>query len=98
MGANGSGKTTLLKVITGQLQPWLGAVHVAPNVAILDQQVGLLDPAASILVNFERINPDRDANACRGALARFMFRADAALALAGELSGGELLRAVSLAC
>ena len=97
VGANGSGKTTLLKVITGQLQPWLGAVHVAPNVAILDQQVGLLDPAASILINFQRINPGLDANACRAALARFMFRADAALWLAGKLSGGELLRA-GLAC
>ncbi len=45
----------------------------------LDQQVGLLDPAASIRDNFRRLNPDADENACRASLARFMFRADAAL-------------------
>src|SRR6185369_16905252 len=36
-------------------------------------------------------------NACRAALARFRFRAGAALQVAGSLSGGELLRA-GLAC
>src|SRR5690606_7995286 len=36
-------------------------------------------------------------NTCRAALARFMFRAGAALQPAGTLSGGEMLRA-GLAC
>ena len=96
-GPNGSGKTTLLALITGALQPWQGAVRVIPDHAMLDQQVSLLDPALSIRDNFRRINRQADENACRAALARFMFRADAALQITGTLSGGQLLRA-GLAC
>jgi ATPase subunit of ABC transporter with duplicated ATPase domains len=96
-GPNGSGKTTLLALITGRLPPWSGSVRVVTEVAMLDQQVSLLDPAASIRDNFRRINPGADENACRAALARFMFRADAALQSVASLSGGQMLRA-GLAC
>jgi ATPase subunit of ABC transporter with duplicated ATPase domains len=65
--------------------------------AMLDQRVSLLDPALSIRDNFKRINPVADENACRAALARFMFRADAALQIVSTLSGGQMLRA-GLAC
>lgn len=97
VGPNGSGKTTLLALVTGKLQPWTGSVRVISDVAMLDQSMDVLDPAASIRDNFRRINPDADENACRAALARFMFRADAALATVSSLSGGQLLRA-GLAC
>ncbi|PWE57408.1 ABC transporter [Metarhizobium album] len=96
-GPNGSGKTTLLALITGALQPWSGSVAVSVPFSLLDQTVSLLDPALSIRDNFRRINPQSDENACRAALARFMFRADAALQMASTLSGGQLLRA-GLAC
>lgn len=96
-GANGSGKTTLLALVTGRLAPWTGTVRRTTDFAMLDQQVSLLDPAASIRDNFRRLNPEADENACRASLARFMFRADAALQVAGSLSGGQLLRA-GLAC
>ena len=96
-GANGSGKTTLLAMIAGQLQPWSDSVRVLTDFAMLDQQVSLLDPAISIRDNFRRINPDAGENACRAALARFMFRTDAALQIVSSLSGGQLLRA-GLAC
>ena len=65
--------------------------------ALFDQRVSLLDRSVSIRDNFRRINPDADENACRAALARFMFRADAALQSVSTLSGGQLLRA-GLAC
>ena len=97
IGPNGSGKTTLLALVTGQLQPWSGTVRVMTDFALFDQRVSLLDPAISIRDNFRRINPTADENACRAALARFMFRADAALQLVSTLSGGQLLRA-GLAC
>lgn len=96
-GPNGSGKTTFLALVTDALQPWQGSVRRLTDFAMLDQRVSLLDPALSIRDNFRRINPDADENACRAALARFMFRADAALQVAGSLSGGQLLRA-GLAC
>jgi ATPase subunit of ABC transporter with duplicated ATPase domains len=96
-GPNGSGKTTLLSVITGDLPPFEGAVHVGVKSVFLDQQVSLLDASLSIRDNFLRLNPKAGENACRSALARFMFRADAALQIVSTLSGGQMLRA-GLAC
>src|SRR5262249_30703273 len=90
-GENGSGKTTMLALIAGQMLPWTGTVRTMTEFAMLDQQVGLLDPSSSIRDNFQRINPRENENACRAALARFMFRADAALQSVSSLSGGQLL-------
>jgi ATPase subunit of ABC transporter with duplicated ATPase domains len=80
-GPNGAGKTTLLLLAA----------------ALLDQHVGLLDPRRTILDNLRRLNPALTDNAARAALARFAFRNVTALRKAGELSGGERLRA-GLAC
>ena len=96
-GPNGAGKTTLLSLVAGRIAPWQGEVAVPASHAMLDQQVSLLDPALSIAENFRRLNPGANDQSCRAALARFMFRADAALQVAGTLSGGQLLRA-GLAC
>ncbi|MBW6422408.1 ATP-binding cassette domain-containing protein [Rhizobium sp. XQZ8] len=96
-GPNGSGKTTVLSLISGALQPLSGSISALAKTAMLDQRVSLLDPALSIRDNFRRLNPNSDENACRAALARFMFRADAALQIVGTLSGGQMLRA-GLAC
>ncbi|MBN9303993.1 MAG: ABC transporter [Devosia sp. 67-54] len=92
-GPNGAGKTTLLRLATGALAPLSGSVRVTPRHALLDQQMALLDPAKTLRANYLRLNPGDSENACRAALARFMFRADAALRHVGELSGGEMLRA-----
>ncbi|MCW2239798.1 ATPase subunit of ABC transporter with duplicated ATPase domains [Azospirillum canadense] len=97
VGPNGSGKTTLLNLIAGRIPPIRGTVSVAVGFAMLDQRVGILDPVESILDNFLRLNPGASENACRATLARFLFRADAALQRVGTLSGGQTLRA-GLAC
>lgn len=96
-GPNGAGKSTLLKTVAGLLPALSGDVQVSVPWSLLDQEVSLLDSASTILENFRRINPEADENACRAALARFRFRADAALQGVATLSGGERLRA-GLAC
>jgi ATPase subunit of ABC transporter with duplicated ATPase domains len=97
VGPNGAGKSTLLAVANGALMPWSGAAHCFVKRAMLDQDVGILDPETSVAENFARLNPAADQNACRAALARFRFRGDDALRIVGNLSGGEALRA-GLAC
>jgi ATPase subunit of ABC transporter with duplicated ATPase domains len=96
-GPNGSGKTTLLRLITGALVPVSGAIRVTRRHSLLDQEVSLLDPRQTIRENYLRLNPDDGETTARAALARFMFRADAALKPVSQLSGGEMLRA-GLAC
>ena len=96
-GPNGSGKTTLLKIITGQIVPQRGRVEMTVPFALLDQHVGLLDPVRTLRDNFLCQNPSAEGYTAHAALARFGFRAADALRHAGELSGGERLRA-GLAC
>ncbi|MBP2312030.1 ABC-F family ATP-binding cassette domain-containing protein [Azospirillum soli] len=98
VGPNGAGKSTLLRVAAGLIAPGAGTVRRGvERVAWLDQNLGGLDPALSVLDNFKRHNPELGEQDCRAALARFLFRNDAALVPAGRLSGGERLRA-ALAC
>ncbi|WP_300616129.1 ABC-F family ATP-binding cassette domain-containing protein [Dokdonella sp.] len=96
-GRNGAGKSTVLRLAAGLLEPTHGRILRGVPFALLDQHAALLDRDASVLDNFQRLNPDDGATACRTALARFRFRAGAALQRVATLSGGELLRA-ALAC
>jgi len=70
----------------------------AERVAWLDQQVGFLDPALSVLENIRAFSrPGLEEHDLRNRLGRFRFRGEAALKPAGILSGGERMRA-GLAC
>ncbi|HEU4959311.1 MAG TPA: ATP-binding cassette domain-containing protein [Sphingomonas sp.] len=98
VGPNGAGKTSLLRVAIGALTPDGGSARRRDGkLAMLDQHVALLNPQASILANFRRLNPSLDAEAAHAACARFAFRNRDALQPVGSLSGGETLRA-GLAC
>ncbi|MBO9715132.1 ABC-F family ATP-binding cassette domain-containing protein [Sphingomonas sp.] len=98
LGANGSGKTSLLRAAIGELPLASGSVWRAEGrLALLDQHVALLDPAATILANFRRLHPGLTEREAHAACARFAFRNKDALRIAGTLSGGERMRA-GLAC
>ena len=77
----------------GNLKPRKGNVRLYVQTAMLDQDMSLLDPELSVADNFMSLNPGADDNACRSALARFLFRNEAALQTVATLSGGEKLRA-----
>ncbi len=96
-GANGAGKSTALAVIGGSLVPRAGSVRVCVPFAVMDQRMAMLEAEASVVENFRRLNRSVDENGCRAALARFLFRGEAALQRVGDLSGGQMLRA-GLAC
>ena len=96
-GPNGAGKSSLLKLIDGSVAPSTGTVRRSGASAYLDQHVGLLDDRRSLLDNLRTRRPELTDNEAHAALARFAFRNLDALRLAGELSGGERLRA-GLAC
>ncbi len=57
----------------------------------------LLKSELSLRDNFLQLNPGASEDQCQAALARFRFRADHAHRNAGQLSGGQKLRA-GLAC
>ncbi len=96
-GPNGTGKSTFLKLASGAAAPTSGTVLRPTRSVMLDQSVAILDPAATILDNFRRLDPAATPNHAHAALARFLFRNSQALKPVGSLSGGEMLRA-GLAC
>jgi ATPase subunit of ABC transporter with duplicated ATPase domains len=63
----------------------------------MDQRTALLRERETLLEAYKRLNPEADHNAAHAALARFLFRNEAAGRRVSELSGGERLRA-ALAC
>ncbi|QQA43412.1 ABC-F family ATP-binding cassette domain-containing protein [Pelagovum pacificum] len=91
-GPNGAGKSTLVDLLTGRLTPQSGRV-TTDDARLLDQSVSLLNADETIRDAFLRLNPGAGETDCRAALARFRFRAEAALQVVGTLSGGERMRA-----
>ena len=96
-GPNGSGKSTLLKLAAGRLSPLSGTIRRTSGLAMLGQDIEILDRRASLLGNLKRLNPELTENAARALLAAFLFRGESVMQSAGSLSGGEIMRA-GLAC
>lgn len=91
-GKNGAGKSTLLKIICGKLYPQSGDVKTFGRIVYLDQDLSLLDCDKTVVENIMSISGvlKHDAHAIA---ANFGFRGDASQKKAGQLSGGELLKA-----
>jgi ATPase subunit of ABC transporter with duplicated ATPase domains len=82
-----------MALASGAIAPSAGIVRRGVRAAVLDQQASLLRAEETLLENFLRLNPKAQVNGAFAALAKFLFRNQAALKRAGELSGGEKLRA-----
>jgi ATPase subunit of ABC transporter with duplicated ATPase domains len=91
-GKNGAGKSTLLKIICGKLYPQSGDIKTFGRIVYLDQDLSLLDCDKTVVENIMSIYGvlKHDAHAIA---ANFGFRGDASKKKAGQLSGGELLKA-----
>jgi ATPase subunit of ABC transporter with duplicated ATPase domains len=96
-GANGSGKSTLLKLLAGTASPVAGRCEVHVRTALLDQQLDVLDPQASVLQQLLAAHPSATEAAMRTRLALIGLSGEQALQPSARLSGGERLKA-ALAC
>ncbi len=96
-GPNGSGKSTLLRVLAGHLAPLAGRCRTHVPVAWLDQRLAMLESSLSTWEQLHRVNPGAGESELRTRLALLGLGADRITMPAGQLSGGERLKA-ALAC
>jgi len=93
-GPNGVGKSSLLECLTGMLSPDAGAIMRAPGLRLarLDQRLAAASDDTPLSLA-RAAQAGQGEGAIRASLARFGFRADAALVPLRHLSGGMRVRA-----
>ena len=95
MGPNGAGKSTLVRLLAGELQPSAGeaVMHEDLQVGYFAQhQLEQLDPQASPILHFKRLDPQASEQDLRDYLGAFNFRGDRAFEAIAPFSGGEKAR------
>jgi ATP-binding cassette subfamily F protein 3 len=94
MGPNGTGKTTLLRIITGELAPTAGQVHVGAGTKIgyLAQEQEVLDPDSNPYETIQRAAVAMNQTEVRTFLHSFLFSGDEVFVRVGNLSFGERAR------
>lgn len=92
-GANGSGKSTLIHLLTGDLQPGTGSIHVGPSIVIghYDQEQANLALDRTVLDQVRRAKAMSETDA-RRFLHRFLFGGDTVHHQTATLSYGERAR------
>jgi ATPase subunit of ABC transporter with duplicated ATPase domains len=94
-GPNGCGKSTLLRTIAGEIAPVSGWVRIVPGV-LLDQQLDILVPEASLLEQLTRVAAGVGEGRLRQMLAIAGLGAERVLRPSATLSGGERMRGALL--
>jgi ATP-binding cassette subfamily F protein 3 len=95
VGVNGAGKTTLTRLITGQLVPQQGEVHLGKRTKVgyyAQHQVDTLDMAATVYDEVASTVADNYIPKIRDALGIFRFSGDDVYKKIEVLSGGEKAR------
>ncbi|OIN46544.1 ABC transporter ATP-binding protein [Pseudomonas azotoformans] len=92
-GPNGCGKSTLLKVLAGQWHAERGECHVHVPSAYIDQHLALLDDHRSIVEQLNLLDTPLAQGELRTRLALLHLDALRVTQPAGQLSGGERLKA-----
>ncbi|HNF95447.1 MAG TPA: ABC-F family ATP-binding cassette domain-containing protein, partial [Anaerolineales bacterium] len=92
-GANGSGKTTFIRMIVGKLHPLTGSFRLggATKLGYMAQEQELLNPALNSVQTIQSVSAINETET-RNFLHYFLFKGDAALRPAGDLSFGERAR------
>lgn len=92
-GANGSGKTSFIRTIIGKLPPLTGSFRLggATKLGYMAQEQELLNPALNSVQTIQSVSTINETET-RNFLHYFLFKGDAALRPAGELSFGERAR------
>lgn len=92
-GANGSGKTTFIRTIIGKIPPLAGSFRLggATKLGYMAQEQELLNPALNSVQTIQSVSAINETET-RNFLHYFLFKGDAALRPAGELSFGERAR------
>ena len=92
-GANGSGKTTFIRTVVGKIPPLAGSFRLggATKLGYMAQEQELLNPALNSVQTIQNVSAINETET-RNFLHYFLFKGDAALRPAGELSFGERAR------
>jgi ATP-binding cassette subfamily F protein 3 len=94
IGPNGMGKTTLLRIITGELKPLAGQVHLGAGtkVGYLAQEQEILDPDSTPYDTIRLAAGTMNQTEIRTFLHSFLFTGDEVFVKVGNLSFGERAR------